>query len=225
MPTIGIQIGAQHPTMGTGALVSSAWIPASVSNHNDVAPPGPDAILVRLRPGADPGASQRSLQRIANELTLPMNYGVNVLAVQRPAEIINYRSMGTIPAFLGAGLGLGAVVALGLTLVASVRRRRHELALLKTFGFTRGQLAATVAWQASVAVGIGVVVGVPLGIVLGRFLWDLFAHEIDAVPLPTVPAVTVALIAVGALVLANVVAAIPGRIAAKTATAHLLRTE
>ncbi len=49
MPTIGIQIGAQHPTMGTGALVSSTLIPASVSNHNDVAPPGPDAILVRLR--------------------------------------------------------------------------------------------------------------------------------------------------------------------------------
>ncbi len=225
MPTIGIQIGAQHPSMGTGALVSSTLIPASVSNHNDVAPPGPDAVLVRLRRGADTSASQRSLQRIAQELTLPMNYGVNVLAVQRPAEIINYRSMGTIPAFLGAGLGLGAVVALGLTLVASVRRRRHELALLKTFGFTRRQLASTVAWQASVAVGLGAVVGVPLGIVLGRFLWDLFAHEIDAVPLPTVPGVTITLIAVGALVLANVVAAIPGRMAARTATAQLLRTE
>ena len=225
MPTVGIQIGAPHPTMGTGALVSSTVIPASVSNANGVTPPGPDAVLVRLRPGAAPAASLRSLQRIAHELTLPTNYGVTLLAVQRPAEIINYRSMGTIPAFLGAGLGAGAVVALGLTLVASVRRRRHELALLKTFGFTRRQLAATVAWQASVAVGLGAVVGVPLGIVLGRFLWDLFAHEIDAVPLPTVPGVTIALIAVGALVLANVVAAIPGRIAAKTATDSLLRTE
>ena len=76
MPTIGIQIGAPHPTMGTGALVSSTLIPASVSNHNDVAPPGPDAVLVRLRAGADPAASLRSLQRIAHELTLPMNYGV-----------------------------------------------------------------------------------------------------------------------------------------------------
>ncbi|HVA04024.1 MAG TPA: FtsX-like permease family protein [Acidimicrobiales bacterium] len=225
MPTIGIQVGAEHPTMGTGALVPSMLIPTSVSNANNVAPPGPDAVLVRLRRGADPGASLRSLEQIARRLTLPMNYGVTVLAVQRPAEIINYRSMGTIPAFLGAGLGAGAVVALGLTLVASVRRRRHDLALLKTFGFTRGQLAATVAWQSSVAVGIGAVVGVPLGIVLGRFLWDLFAHEIDAVPLPTVPGVTVALIAVGALVLANVVAAIPGRLAANTATAPLLRTE
>ncbi len=211
--------------MGTGALVSSTLIPASVSNHNHVEPPGPDAVLVRLRRGADPGAALRSLQRIAQELTLPTNYGVTLLAVQRPAEIINYRSMGTIPAFLGAGLGAGAVVALGLTLVASVRRRRHDLALLKTFGFTRRQLAATVAWQASVAVGLGVAVGVPLGIVLGRFLWELFAHAIDAVPLPTVPGVTVALIAIGGLVLANVVAVIPGRIAANTATVSLLRAE
>jgi len=225
MPTIGIQVGAAHPTMGTGALVASTLIPASVSNANNVQPPGPDAVLVRLRRGADPTTSLRSLEQMARQLTLPMNYGVTVLSVQRPAEIINYRSMGTIPAILGAGLGAGAVVALGLTLVASVRRRRHDLALLKTFGFTRGQLAATVAWQSSVAVGLGAVVGVPLGIVLGRFLWDLFAHEIDAVPLPTVPGLTVALIAVGGLVIANVVAAVPGRLAANTATAPLLRTE
>jgi hypothetical protein len=223
--TIGIQVGAEHPTMGTGALVSSTLIPSSVSNANNVQPPGPDAVLVRLRRDADPGTSLRALDRIAHQLTLPMNYGVTVLAVQRPAEIINYRSMGTIPAFLGAALGAGAVVALGLTLVASVRRRRHDLALLKTFGFTRRQLAATVAWQSSVAVGLGAVVGVPLGIVLGRFLWDLFAHGIDAVPLPTVPGVTIAFIVIGALVLANVVAAIPGRIAASTATGSLLRTE
>jgi predicted lysophospholipase L1 biosynthesis ABC-type transport system permease subunit len=33
------------------------------------------------------------------------------------------------------------------------------LALLKTLGFTERQLAATVAWQASVAAVIGIVVG------------------------------------------------------------------
>ena len=225
MPTIGAQIGGQHPTMGTGALVSSTLIPPSDSNPNGVTPTGPSADLVRLRGGADATTSLRSLGRIAQELSLPTNYGVTLLRVQRPAEIINYRSMGTIPAFLGAGLAGGAVVALGLTLVASVRRRRRNLALLKTFGFTRRQLAATVAWQSSVAVGLGAVVGIPLGIVLGRFLWDVFAHEINAVPAPSVPSVTIALIAVAALVLANVVAALPGRIAADTPTALLLRAE
>jgi hypothetical protein len=69
------------------------------------------------------------------------------------------------------------------------------------------------------------VIGVPLGVVLGRYLWDLFAHEIYAVPSPDVPLSSIALIVVSALVLANIVAAIPGRVAARTSTALLLRAE
>ena len=50
---------------------------------------------------------------------------------------------------------------------------------------------------------IGVVVGVPIGIALGRVLWDLFAHEISAVPMPSVPGLVIVLIVVGALALAH----------------------
>ena len=133
--------------------------------------------------------------------------------------------MGTTPAILGGGLALGAVVALALTLIASVRRRRRELAQLKTLGFVRRQLASAVAWQSSIAVAIGVVIGVPSGILLGRTLWNLFAREIDAVPAPSVPGLVIILIVIGALVLANVVAAIPGRMAASTSTTLVLREE
>ena len=90
--------------------------------------------------------------------------------------------MGATPALLGAALAVGAIAALALTLIASVRRRRRDLALLKALGFTRRQLAGTVAWQSTIAVGVGVVIGVPLGIVAGRELWDLFAHELHVVP-------------------------------------------
>ena len=211
--------------MGTGALIPASLIPNAVSNVNNVMPYGPSAIVVRLRDGSNGTAALAGLHRIAKQLTLPTNYGVLVLTVQRPAEIINYRSMGTIPAILGLGLAAGATIALSLTLVASVRRRRRDLALLKTLGFTRRQLASTVAWQASVAVGIGTVVGIPVGIVLGRSLWDVFAHQIDAVAQPFVPAMTIAAIGLGAIVLANVVAAIPGRLAANTPTALMLRAE
>jgi divalent metal cation (Fe/Co/Zn/Cd) transporter len=72
---------------------------------------------------------------------------------------------------------------------------------------------------------VGVIVGVPLGIIMGRELWTVFARNINAVPDPTVPAVTVILVALGALVFANVVATIPGRIAARTPTALVLRAE
>jgi predicted lysophospholipase L1 biosynthesis ABC-type transport system permease subunit len=180
---------------------------------------------VRFRPGANPTAALHSLQRIAAATSTTADFGVAVVPVQRPAEIVNYRSLGTTPELLGAGLAAGAVTALGLTLIASVRRRRRDLALLKTLGFRRRQLAAVVAWQSSVAVAIGILVGVPLGIIAGRDLWDLFARGIDAVPQPTVPVLAIALIALGSLVLANVVAALPGRQAARTPTALVLRGE
>ena len=129
-----------------------------------------------------------------------------VLPVQRPAEIVNYQSTGATPAILATGLAVGAVVALGLTLAASVRRRRRDLALLKTFGFTQFQLASAVSWQASVAAVIGIVFGVPIGIVVGRWLWILFARAIYAVPSPSVPVLDVVVIALGTLVLANLAA-------------------
>ena len=226
MPTIGVG-GNQHPEMGTGAVVARGDLPANLGTSYDLpgAAPGPDAVLVRFRAGVDQTVAYRSLQSVAAKTSTPADYGVTVDPVQRPAEIINYRSMGATPAILGGGLALGALSALTLTLTSSVRRRRHDLAVLKTMGLTRRQLAAVVSWQSSVAVLVGVVVGVPLGIVAGRTLWDLFAHEISVVPAPTVPTAWVVAIAVGALVLANVVAAVPARMAARTPTGVLLRAE
>jgi FtsX-like permease family len=225
MPTIGGG-GNQHLEMGTGALLANQVLPATSSSGYQLAgaAPGPDAILVRLKAGSGTQGFE-SLRRIAHATSTPADYGVSVLSVQRPAEIVNYRSMGTTPAILGAGLALGAVVALGLILVTSVRRRRRELALLKTLGFTARQLSAVVAWQATVAVVVGAIVGVPLGIVLGRTLWNLFSHEISVVPAPAVPVTAVVLIAVGAVALGNLVAALPARMAARTPTALLLRAE
>jgi hypothetical protein len=224
-----------HTSMGTGALVPLSIEPPAFRKALTSADPnanGPDMIAVQLSKTVPRAAGLVSLQAIANAATRimasdPLEAGNTyvVVAVQQPAEIVNYSSTGATPIVLASGLAAGAGVALGLTLVASVRRRRRDLALLKTLGFTRNQLAATVVWQASVAAVIGVIIGVPVGIALGRWLWDLFARAIFAVPDPTVPVLEIVLVAVGALVLANVVAAVPGRMAARTRTALLLRTE
>jgi ABC-type lipoprotein release transport system permease subunit len=148
-----------------------------------------------------------------------------VIGVQRPAEIVNYGSMGTAPAILSGALAAGAVSSLGLTLMASVRRRRRDLAVLKTVGFTRRQLAATVTWQSLTAVTMGVAVGGPAGVAVGRALWQLFAAQIDVVPYPSVPLRAVALVIAGALALAALVALIPGRAAGRVPAATLLHAE
>jgi len=45
------------------------------------------------------------------------------------------------------------------------------------------------------------------------------------VPVPTVPVLSIVLIGIGAVALANIVAALPGRLAARTPTALALRAE
>jgi hypothetical protein len=231
MPAVGFpNYIADHPSMGTGALVA---VPAVVRAHSQRNPDpnlnGPQLVFVRLRHGIGRAAGRADMQRIADAGTKVLSAdpdaggSVAVVGVQHPAEIVNYRSTGATPVLLASALAVGAIVALGLTLAASVRRRRLDLALLKTLGFTRQQLAAAVAWQASIAAIVGVVVGVPLGIAVGRQLWILFARNIDAVPQPTVPVTPVILVAVGAIVLANVVATLPAHRAARTRAAQVLR--
>ena len=224
MPTAG-QAGSLHPTMGSGAWLSSTLIPASVRNpfHSPLA--GPQAIFVRLQSSANPTAAMRSLDQITHNPGVSADGTVSILPVQRPAQIVDYRSAGTTPSILAGALVAGVVIALGLTLIAAVHRRRRTLALLRVLGFTQRQLAATVAWQSSVTVAIGVVVGVPLGILLGRYLWILFAHEINVVPAASVPVLSIALVAAGAILLANLVAALPGQTAARTSTALVLRSQ
>ena len=222
LPPIGV-VGSSHLEMGTGAMLSYRIIPAPARNLFESNRPGPNAILVRTK-GGNSRAALASLQSIGRRVDIGLNGG-SVFGVVRPAEILNYGSLGTTPLLLGAALAVGAAAALGITLVTSVRRRRHDLAILKTLGFTRGQLAIAVAVQASVAAVIGCAVGIPAGIALGRVLWDLFAADINAVPAPTVPGGTIVVIGVLALALAILVAMIPGRLAARTTTSQLLRAE
>jgi ABC-type lipoprotein release transport system permease subunit len=97
--------------------------------------------------------------------------------------------------------------------------------LLKALGFRQRQLSIAVAWQASVTALIGVLVGVPSGILIGRWFWTFFARRIYAVPDSTVPVLQVLFIALGAIVLANLVAVVLARSAARTPTALILRAE
>jgi hypothetical protein len=236
LPTVG-NPQTLHTSMGTGALVPAGIEPPAMRKFLTSTNPtlnGPGAVLVRLKNGVTPAAGLASLQRIARagtrafeELPASLYTGqhVEVLPVQQPAEIENYRSIGATPKFLAVGLAIGAVAALGLTLIASVRRRRRDLALLKTLGLTRRQLASCVAWQSTAAATAGIVAGIPAGIALGRWLWILFAHQIYAVPQATVPALSLVYIGLGTLVLANLVAAIPGREASRTPAAIALRAE
>ena len=225
---------ADHTSMGVGGLFSFESLPQTFVRNTvnpDPAQNGPTLVFLRYRANVSRAAAISHVHRIiaiaARQFASDPAAGgasVSVLPVQRPAAIVNYQATGDTPLVLAFALAAAATVALALSMVASVRRRRRDLAVLKTLGFVRRQMLATVAVQALVTASIAVAVGVPLGVAAGRQLWVAFARSIYAVPEPTVPA-SVALAAVGAVVVAVAVAAIPGRLAARTPAADVLRAD
>ena len=236
MPAIGIAEGL-HSSMGVGAVVpvDNGRLTESLGPLGYPGCSGPNMVFLRGRGSTSGALVDRTARQLAGTASQVLakepaqsscgGYQATVLAVQRPAQIVNYRSMGLTPLLLAVGLAAGTTAALGLTLVASVRRRRRELAILKAIGFTPRQLQSSVLWQAAVVAGVGIVVGVPLGVALGRWLWTLFAEEIGAVPEPVVPLASIAFAALVALTLAAGLSAIPGRIAGRTPAVSALSSE
>ena len=144
------------------------------------------------------------------------------LEPRTPAELTGIRKLPLILAGVVAGL---AVAVLAQTLVTVVRRRRRDLAILKTLGFVRRQVLAAVAWQASTVAVVGLAVGLPLGVAAGRWAWTLYAEHLGVVPVPVIP-MGLLLLAVPATILAAmVISALPGLIAARTRPALVLRAE
>ena len=109
--------------------------------------------------------------------------------------------------------------------MTSVRRRRRELALLKTLGFVRGQVRTTLAWQATTIATIGLLVGLPTGLIAGRLVWRLIANNLGVTNTSTFPTLALALVIPSTIALVNLVAFVPARTAAHTRPAITLRSE
>jgi hypothetical protein len=64
-----------------------------------------------------------------------------------------------------------------------------------------------------------------LGIAAGRVIWRVFAGSLGVVPVPVIDAWTIAALAVGILLTASALAAIPAVTAGRTRSGSLLRAE
>lgn len=143
----------------------------------------------------------------------------------RPIDLENIRRADSMPFVIGLGSALVAIGTIVHGLAASVRRRRRDLAILKTLGFGRRRISQVVLWQATTVGLIGLVIGIPLGIVAGRVAWSLVADQLGVLSEPAVSVLALAVLVPAVLVVANVAAAFPGRMAARTRPAMILRSE
>lgn len=206
--------------MGEGGWVSGAVVHEQQANErsapSDVPPTVFTLFAVRYAPGVSHAAAFRSLQR---------DFGSTVLRQLPSEDVVNLQSVDGLPAVLAGLVALLGVATVGNALVSSVRRRRKDLAILKTLGFVRRQLLLVIAWQATSFSVLALLIGLPLGVIGGRWAWFLVASGIGSVSPPVVPVFAIAIVIPVTLLIANIVAAWPGYDAARTTPAAELRTE
>jgi putative ABC transport system permease protein len=223
-PSFGLQ-GLAATDLGSGALVSASLLsyPTPVTGCS-ASETCYSFFLLRYHPGTNLNAAAAQLAAAVTAAGCPLLV-CSVVGDQRPGDIQDYAGVRDTPLVLGAVLALLAVGTLAHVLLTGVRRRRRDLAVLKTLGLTRLQLLRVVSWQASALATAALVVGLPLGILIGRWSWNLFAGSAGVAPGAEVP-VQLVLVAIPAvLVLANLIAAGPGWAAARLRPALVLRSE
>jgi ABC-type antimicrobial peptide transport system permease subunit len=183
-------------------------------------------LIGRLAPGAEPSVARR---------VSTMSFGVPRLGVWTdpglqlrltvPPEVERIHQIDwVLPTLAGLLAGLG-LLAVGHALVTSVRHRRREMAVLKTLGFDRRQVRATVAWQATTFAAIGLVAGIPFGVLVGSSAWRLVADNLGVRSGAVIPFVAILVAVPVAIVSVNAIAFFPARTAARIRPSVALATE
>ena len=231
--TVGAAPGHQVRVVGTALLPEtshtdydhSAWLTAA--GLRAALGPGADAgadsitdyVLVRWRPGTPVTAAAHRLAGLANEQT------VFASAATLPSSVVELGRLRSLPIALTVFFALLAIATVGHALVTTVRRRRHDLAILRSIGFTRRQARIAITWQATLLTIVGLVIGIPLGIVFGRLVWRWLADSFPVAYVPPLALAAMLIVIPIAIVLASILAAPPAHAATRIRPAQALRTE
>ena len=216
LPTLGVELQTDNTGLGFGVLAPLATI-ERLGHRKEV------GITIRYRPNASASARAASIAPFRKDLTT--GNAVLISGAQKPNDIVGLEGVGRLPLALSLVLTLLVTLGLGLAMKSSLQSRRRDLAVLKGIGFLRRQLVGIVMWEATVASLIAVTFGVTLGVAAGRWTWRITARELGIAPTTITPLPTLGLLAIGALVVGNLVALIPARIAARTPVNSTLKSE
>jgi predicted lysophospholipase L1 biosynthesis ABC-type transport system permease subunit len=195
----GVDIGA---IMSARRLRSLA--PPDSLNHD---------VLVQWAPRVDVSGANTRLARSSDS---------EVFTARLPSELANLERVRALPWALAAFLAVVALIAIVHAVVSTVRRRRRDLAVLRTLGLLDRQLAALVRWQAATFAAIGLVLGIPLGVVAGRFVWHEVATGIGVDATAATPILALLAIVVVVVLVALIVASVPAHYARRVHPATTL---
>ncbi|MFI7586475.1 ABC transporter permease [Spongisporangium articulatum] len=169
---------------------------------------------VALKPG-------RSVDAFAAELS--RDWEIALPSV--PAEVTSLEALGDLPIWLGLFFVSIGLAALAHSSVQLVRRGVGDFAVLRTIGFTAGQLAGVLLTAVLITTTLGLAVGFPLGLGAGRLIWWSVTNGVGVVPDFQLPPVTTTFIVPAALLASVLLAAWPAIEAGRLRTVRAARTD
>jgi hypothetical protein len=205
--------GADKDPIASGAVLTPAGL--KTVRQSDISL----NVVIAWHEGIDHAAAERRM-----EAAFP--HSISAYSHPRPpGEVVNLDRVRSLPLAFGGFLAAVGVAALAHALLTSARRRRHDLAVLRSLGFVRSQVAGALSWQASTIAAVGLLVGLPLGVAAGRWVWVLVADGVGVATDPRIPIAACGLVLTGALFVANVVGLPLGVGAGRVTPADVLRAE
>ena len=181
-----------------------------------------DAPPAYLRFSGDPGAAAAAVGEIA---------GVESVLVPTAREVIedgaglDLSSQDRVPYALTSMVAVAAAAVLLYLLLAAVRARRGEFAMLRALGLSNGGIRRSVAAQTTVTALLPLLVSIPAGTVIGRWAWLRYARNLEVIPESPTPWAAIVVVIAAAITLANLAGLLLAWSATRRSTGHDLRAE
>lgn len=188
-----------------------AWLPADLPRELQL-------LTERFLAGGDHGLSTSGAfvrvdgdQRVAADVIPSVEHFAEVVAptneqVETLVAGLNLSRTDSVPKALATVVSVAAGLLLIGLLIVSVRSRLREIAILRTLGLLRAGVRWSLAAHATVTAIVPLLVAIPLGVAAGGWAWSKYARDLSVVATPVTPWSAIALVAIAAIVTANVVA-------------------
>lgn len=183
------------PIVGSSSTDTGSILPLAVfrelgGDRNVAGIDSESVILIRVAKPADLASLTQHLERL----------GFGVDGVFRQSNVTILSQVDDIPLYIAAFTALLGALGVFHALVVTGRRRRRELAVMRSLGSRPSQASGVIRWQGFVLAGTALLVGVPAGIIGGRLLWRSIADNADVRFVIDAPLVAFALVVVAALI-------------------------
>jgi predicted lysophospholipase L1 biosynthesis ABC-type transport system permease subunit len=142
-----------------------------------------------------------------------------------PTDVRNLQRISTVPNLLALVIGILAAGSVAHALTLMTRASRHDITMLRVLGATTRQAHASVLWLATTIIAPAVVAGALIGLLGGQISWRAIANGrgLDQAPVTTVA--TIAVVVVGGILSANLLASVLAWRSTQASPAAVLRAE